>query len=324
MKERIPPLQGLYYFYIAADKNSFKKAAEHLYVTAAAISQQIRQLERYLECELFVREHRKVKLTPAGQSLYSATKLGFTEIHDALRKLNQDPAPNSLAISAHPTFAQHWLIPRIKEFRTQNPQLSLLIDPSYALTNFQDEAVDICVRYGDGRYPHLETQWLMDEILYPVCHPSYQEEHQLFSLSDLPRAELIEDLYPDMTWPLWFERMNLCSGQASLKYDGSQFVMEAALSAQGVALVKHSLAYRYLHQGQLVRIGNKAVKSKFSYYLCAPKGTFHRDKVRLFVDWISGKIIQFKDNDHEKINLLSLPSQPECVIEIQSSSKVEK
>ncbi|MGX9417532.1 LysR substrate-binding domain-containing protein [Vibrio sp. RC27] len=316
MKERIPPLLGMYYFYVAAEKGSFKAAAEQLFVTSAAISQQIRQLEESLQCELFVRQHRKVTLTPEGVILYHSAQRGFTELKDGLRKLHQDPQPNRLAISTHPTFAQHWLIPRIKAFRKLHPSLSMLVDPGYDMVDFQDGSIDVCIRYGDGNYPHLETIWLMDEILYPVCHPSYQEELSLYDISDLSKADLIEDVWPDMTWGLWFEKMQMCSAQASLKYDGSQFVMEGALAAQGVALVKHSLTYRYLHESKLVRIGNRAVKSKYSYYLCAPKGSFHREKIRAFADWLNSEVHIFQQKDVEGINLLNLPDEDDSVIEI--------
>ena len=69
MKERLPPLQGLYYFFVAAEHRSFKQAAEQLYVSAAAISQQIRQLEEWLGCELFIRQHRQVTLTTEGRTV---------------------------------------------------------------------------------------------------------------------------------------------------------------------------------------------------------------------------------------------------------------
>ena len=77
MKDRLPPLQGLYYFYTAAQLGSFKKAAEHLFVTAAAISQQIRQLEDSLGVELFVRQHRRVLLTAEGESSINKLEKGL-------------------------------------------------------------------------------------------------------------------------------------------------------------------------------------------------------------------------------------------------------
>ncbi|MFC1235143.1 LysR substrate-binding domain-containing protein [Vibrio sp. F74] len=317
MKDKLPPLQGLFYFYVAAEKGSFKLAAEQLFVSAAAISQQIRQLEEWLDCELFVRQHRKVLLTAEGETLFQSAKKGFAHLQDGVRNLSQDPEPSRLSISTHPTFAQHWLIPRINHFRSLYPQLSLLVDPKNELVNFQDGLVDICIRYGHGQYTNVESVWLMDEILYPVCHPSYQQRHQLFDVSNLSKVDLIEDVWPDMNWSIWFETMQLSTGHASIEYDGSQFVMEGALSAQGVALVKHSLANRYLREGNLVRIGDKAVKSRYSYYLCAPKGYFRREKIRSFVDWIQQQVQEFRQNDAEGINLLDLPPEKDGVIDLK-------
>jgi DNA-binding transcriptional LysR family regulator len=314
VKERLPPLQGLYYFYVAAEQQSFKHAAEQLHVTAAAISQQIRQLEEWLECELFIRQHRKIVLTAEGELLFHFASRGFTELQDGIRRLNQDPNPLRLSISTHPTFAHHWLIPRIKAFRSLHPDISILIEPKNELVNFKDGLVDIGIRYGRGNYENVETVWLMDEVLYPMCHPSYQQEHHLYQLSDLVNADLIEDVIPDMDWSHWFDIMGLPSRPSSFKYDGSQFVMEGALAAQGVALVKHSLARRYLQEGKLVRIGNHVVKSMYSYYLCAPKGYFRREKVQSFVQWLALEVRNFQYLDGEGIDLLTLKTDEKGIV----------
>jgi DNA-binding transcriptional LysR family regulator len=320
VKERMPPLQGLYYFYIAAELKSFKAAAEQLFVTAAAVSQQIRQLEEWLECELFIRQHRKVVLTVEGEMLFYSASRGFSELQNGVRRLNQDPNPLRLSISTHPTFAQHWLIPRIKQFRSIYPDISILIDPKNELVDFLDGSVDICIRYGRGEYDNLESVWLMDEVLYPMCHPTYQQEHQLYQLNDLKNVDLIEDVIPDMDWSHWFEVMNVPSQPASFKYDGSQFVMEGALAAQGVALVKHSLACRYLQEGKLVRIGSRVVKSRYSYYLCAPKGYFRREKIKSFISWIKSEVANFQGLDTEGIDLLNLNPDEHGVIRLNEIS----
>jgi LysR family glycine cleavage system transcriptional activator len=309
VKERFPPLQGLYYFFVAAEHRSFKQAAEQLYVSAAAISQQIRQLEEWLGCELFIRQHRQVTLTTEGELLLESAKLGFGHLQDGVRKLNSDPNPNRLSISTHPTFAQHWLIPRISSFRTQHPNLSLLIDPKNELVNFQDGLIDVCVRYGHGVYENLDSHWLMNEILYPVCHPNYQHQHGIYTLNDLVRAELIEDVLPDMNWEIWFDMLDKEKSPSPIRYDGSQFVMEGVLASQGVALVKHSLAQRFINEGKLVRIDNYAVQSRYSYFLCAPKGYFRYQKITAFHDWIADQVDNFCLTDREQINLRELPQQ---------------
>ncbi|WP_047048580.1 LysR substrate-binding domain-containing protein [Vibrio mexicanus] len=294
MKERMPPLQGLYYFSTAAELKSFKLAADKLYVSAAAISQQIRVLEEFLDCALFIRRHRQVELTAEGQLLFEQTQRGFDHLRKGVQLINQDPNPNQLSISTLPSFAQHWLVPRIGDFRLQHPDLSLLLEPSNQLVNFQDSNVDLCIRYGLGDYKNLESRILMDEVVYPVCHPMYQRQHNIYHIEDLTRAELIEDMWPDMDWNLWLYAHGRKKTQTTLKYDGSHFVLEGALSVQGVALVKHSLAVRYIKEGKLVRIGDTALRPRYNYYLCAPSSYFKREKIKQFIEWLRREVALFQ------------------------------
>lgn len=302
--ERTPPFQGIYYFCRAAELGSFKLAAEKLFVTSAAISQQIRQLEDWLGADLFIRQHRKIVLTHEGEVLFQQAKKGFDHLQDGIRQINQDRNPNQLSISTLPSFAQHWLVPRIADFRSQYPNIAMLIEPTNRLVNFHDSSVDICIRYGKGGYNNVESHWLADEVLYPVCHPIYQKAHNIYQLSDLANADLIEDTWPDIDWGIWLRNIGLEAGKPTLQYNGSHFVLEAALSLQGVALVKHSLAYRYLQEGKLVRIGNVAIQPAYSYYLCAPAGYFKREKVKIFCHWITQQIEQSALVGREELDII--------------------
>ncbi|MCG9680781.1 LysR substrate-binding domain-containing protein [Vibrio sp. Isolate24] len=290
MKDRLPPLQGIYYFYTAAKLGSFKLAAQELYVTAAAISQQIRQLEDFLGTELFLRQHRKVTLTMEGEILFDQAQRGFEHLHRGIRQINQDPNPNQLSISTLPSFAQHWLVPRIGHFRQQNPDLELMIEPTSELANFQTSSLDLCIRYGPGNYPNIASELLMEELLYPVCHPIYQKQHSVYELSDLTGADLIEDYWRDIDWGVWLSNVGHKASKPSLKYNGSHFVLEGALAVQGVALAKHTLAQRYIEEGKLVRIGNLAQRTDYNYFLCAPSAYFRREKIQQFCDWIFGQV----------------------------------
>ncbi len=290
MKERLPPLQGLYYFYMAAKLGSFKLAASELFVTAAAISQQIRQLEEFLGVELFIRQHRKVALTVEGQQLFEQAQRGFEHLAQGVKQINQDPNPTQLSISTIPSFAQHWLVPRIGHFRELYPNQELMIEPTNKLVNFQNSSVDLCIRYGPGRYSNVESRFLMEELLYPVCHPIYQQQHGIYELSDLTGADLIEDYWPDMNWGNWLQNVGYKRQKPTLKYNGSHFVLEAALAVQGVALAKHSLVHRYIKEGKLVRIGHLAQRTDFNYFLCAPSAYFKREKIHHFCDWIFNQV----------------------------------
>ncbi|MDF4850151.1 transcriptional regulator, partial [Vibrio parahaemolyticus] len=73
-----------------------------------------------------------------------------------------------------------------------------------------------------------------------------------------------------------------------------------------VALVKHSLAYQYFRTGKLVRIGDIAIKPRFAYYLCAPKGYLKRPKAQLFAQWLREEIDTFEKSVTQDFEIIDL------------------
>ena len=69
---KLPPLNALRSFEVAARCRSFTKAAAELLVTPAAVGQQVRQLEDFMGVKLFRRENRALALTPAGEACLPA------------------------------------------------------------------------------------------------------------------------------------------------------------------------------------------------------------------------------------------------------------
>ena len=295
MKYKIPHFQNLYSFYQSAELGSFKDAAVLMYISSAAVSQQIRQLEDQLEVKLFERQHRKIVLTEEGKVLHQYARQGFSILQEGIHQISLDVNPNSLALSALPSFAQHWLVPRLGDFCELFPDLTVLMTPKNALIDFSKEQVDLCIRFGLGKYEGIQSEFLMSDHLYPVCHPLYLKEHAITTLEDMNNVRLIEDARPDMSWEQWLKitgtNMNLAI--PSVKYQGAHMVIEGALAVQGIALVRHSLAWKYIQQGMLVKIGDVEVRSSYSYWLCAPPAYFKREKVINFAHWIKNEINEF-------------------------------
>ena len=292
---RIPHWQNLYTFYLAGELGSFKAAADALFISSAAVSQQIRQLEDQLDTKLFERQHRKVTLTESGKVLHHHAHQGFSALIEGSQKVGQDSNPNSLSLSTLPSFAQHWLVPRLGDFSEANPDLSVLIMPKNGLVDFAKEQVDLCIRFGLGNYEDLESRYLMADHLYPVCHPLYLKEHSIQSLEDLRHVRLIEDARPDMSWQYWLSLadVDLPATHPTLRYHGAHMVIEGALSVQGVALVRHSLAWKFIEQGLLVQVGDIEVRSGYGYWLCAPAAYLKRPKSQLFAQWIAQQCDDF-------------------------------
>ncbi len=290
---RLPPLKALLAFRHAAEAQSFKVAAERLFVTQAAISQQIKSLEQHLEVRLFQRLTREVVLTPQGQQLLPFVSKGFTALEQGVAGLSQDPNPHRLTLSVLPSFAGRWLVPRLGSFQQANPELNIHLTPNLKLATFDDNDLDLAIRFGRGQYPGLTSKLLQREFLLPVCHPSLIDTSAPIA-SQLAQLPLLADDGPDMeaVWPK-FERelgVSLRQDSARLSMSDASMLVEALLSGQGFSMLRFSLAYELLERGQLVCPVPIALRSSYDYYLVAPESHFQRPKVGQFEAWLREQV----------------------------------
>ena len=125
MNVALPPLNALRAFEAAARHLSFRKAAQELHVTPAAISHQLKALEDYLGVKLFRRANRRVELTPAARAAAPRLHEGFASIFEAVERLREGEAANVLTVSAAPSFAAKWLMPRLHRFVSTHPEIDV-------------------------------------------------------------------------------------------------------------------------------------------------------------------------------------------------------
>ncbi|MEH6580112.1 MAG: LysR substrate-binding domain-containing protein [Amphritea sp.] len=291
--KRLPPLKALLAFRYAAEAQSFKIAAQHLHVTPAAISQQIKTLEQHFGMMLFRRLTREVELTKEGRQLLPYISKAFTIMEDGVAALAQDPEPNRLTLTVLPSFAGRWLVPRLGGFQQQMPDVNIHLSPSLGLASFDASDLDLAIRFGRGEYPGLTSRLLLEEYLLPVCHPSLIQQDRPIpqQLAELP---LLADDAPDMenVWPKFQQALGVQLRQEAtrLHVSDSTMLVEAVLSGQGFAMLRYSLAYELLERGHLICPIPIYLKSEFDFYLVAPEANFQRHKVRQFEDWLRQEI----------------------------------
>jgi len=288
--ESLPPLNALRCFLAAAEALSFKQAAEQLFVTQAAVSQQIRTLESHLGQKLFQRLNREVRLTKEGEILLPFVRQGFGLLEQGIKALRQDPNPNKLTVTVIPSFASRWLVPRLGRFMAKNPGLHVRLEPSLQLTVFEDNDIDVAIRFGKGQYPGLESHLLMNDLMFPVCHPDLLTDGEL-SISQLKTIPLLKDTTTE-AWDTFFQqhRQKRKDFHHAVEIEDSNMLVEATLTCQGIAMVRHSLVYELLQKKQLVRPFPFVYQPDFAYYLVAPENHFQRQKVKNFEGWLREEI----------------------------------
>lgn len=291
MARRLPPLNALRAFEAAARHLSFTRAAEELHVTQAAISHQVKALEEHLGRKLFRRLNRALLLTDDAQAYLPSVSRAFTLLNDATSDLLTKHTPGPLTVSALPSFAARWLVPRLGRFRHIRPDIDLRIDPSTELADFAGGDVDVGIRYGRGKYPGLRADWLMTEDIFPVCSPALLEgPHPLHDPEDLEHQVLLhDDGHGD--WRTWLlaagvDRVDPARGPI---FTDSSMLIQAAMAAQGVALARGVLAADELAAGRLVRPFTLSLPTEYAYYLVCPVNTAEQPKIAAFRDWLIGE-----------------------------------
>lgn len=290
---RLPPLKALHAFRYAAQSLSFKEAAEQLHVTQAAISQQIKTLEQSLEIELFERHTRQVRLTSEGEYLFNYVEKAFDLLEKGVREIVEDPNPNTLVISTLPSFASRWLVARLGDFQNQEQDINIQLSPSLAVASFQDQELDLSIRFGRGYYEGLNAELLFNECLIPVCHPSLIDPDKPIK-EQLAKLPVIADNGPDMDtiWPIYQAHLNCDDVKMSsrLQVSDSTVLIEALLSAQGVSMMRYSLVYELLQKGQLISPLSLYIRSRYNFFLVAPAPHFKYEKVQKFRAWLKQEV----------------------------------
>ncbi|WP_415898074.1 LysR family transcriptional regulator [Neptuniibacter sp. QD57_21] len=288
--DRLPPLKALRVFLVAAEHGSFKVAAEKLFVTQAAVSQQIRLLEEYFAKPLFIRLNREVRLSPAGAALLPYIQQAFKAIEEGSRALSVDPSPNQLKITSLPSFAARWLIPRLGSFQQAYPEFNCLVSTSCDLHDFSDDSQDLAIRFAEGGNTQLMEKILTEDYIVSVCHPDLLQTKDGADLN-LGNLPLLIDDSPELKQVnAGFIREMGGNNQVVLQLLDSSLQVDAALNGQGVAPIRYSLVYEYIERGHLVCPLKCYWNSPYANYLVAPEANFDRPKVMAFTDWIMEEV----------------------------------
>jgi len=294
-KLRLPPLTALRAFEAAARHMSFAAAADELSVTRAALSFQIKELEKLLGTPLFIRRHRAVELTEAGQILVPGTARGFTEIMNAWRMVDNHQRGNRITITTGPAFTSNWLSPRLGRFVRENPNIEIRLATSLALLDFTRDDIDLAIRFsGENTADNLFSEDLLEEIVLPVARPEIAQS--LKQPRDLLNTTLIEDgslkfLVSPPDWSSWFKAAGVRKKpKTSLSFNQADHAVDSALQGSGAVLGRFSMVSSALRNGTLIAPFPLALSTNGFFRIICPRG--HEDKLTIvrFMAWLKQEV----------------------------------
>jgi LysR family glycine cleavage system transcriptional activator len=291
------PLNALRVFEAVATRLSFSEAAEALNVTPAAVSQQIKALEDYLQIPVLRRSGRKVELTPEGAKLLPGVQSGLDALVAAMRETRMLRASGVINISTLSSLMQKWLTPRLHRLHARFPELRVDWHTSREAVDFTRSDYHAAVRLAERVAPGLEVDALMDEWLVLVASPKlfrkYGSLDERDTLEGIPMLQARDEPWSRFEkgtaptpWP---------AGPTTI--DDSVSVLSAVIEGLGYAPARWSIAANDLDNGTLVLASRTIVPSRFRYWFVCPPAYAELPMVLALRQWLREEAAAFPKPD---------------------------
>ncbi|MDH5556748.1 MAG: LysR substrate-binding domain-containing protein [Alphaproteobacteria bacterium] len=290
MSHQLPPLVWLRAFESAARLSSFTAAAVELNLTQAAVSHQVRSLERYLGFSLFERLPRSLRLTDMGRAYLPTLRKAFDDISAATAGLFGPMGEKSVTVRAPVSYAVLCLAPRLHSFRRAYPEIDVRLCSAIWADALETETADVDIRYGDGHWPGFDAEFIFNEPAVPVCSPEFPEARgPAAHVLELARRDIIHIMGAEDLWTRLLRSIGSVETVTArgMKVDTSLAAAELAATGMGCALLLRSFAAPYVKDGRLIVPVDIELPLEQSHYLLLPHGQERaRPEVLLFQEWL--------------------------------------
>src|SRR5688572_28452928 len=282
------PLSAVRVFEAAARLGSFTRAAEELGMTQAAVSWQVKALEKRLDQALFRRLPREVKLTAAGERLARAAGEAMTALRGAISDIT-DSGAGVLSVTALQTFAMRWLAPRLGAFQLDHPEIAVRLNSEARLVDLMRGEADVGIRTS------LRGEWpgLAGDYLFPSGQTVLATPEALAALGPSPQpADLMDGprVGSDAEWGTWFAKagVTVAPPPGGIRIAGDTQVLEvaAAMSNGSMAMGSPAMVAAEIAAGRLVQPFEVYFGDEGGYWLAYPADRRRTRKIAAFRAWI--------------------------------------
>ena len=294
---RLPPLNLLRVFDAAGRHLSFKLAAEELHVTPSAVSHQIKTLEDHLGLLLFHRLNRALELTDAGHAYLRTVSQAMDSLRtgtaEALRRYGRP----QLKITMGPFIASEVVVPALRSFQREHPEIDLRIDTGMRTEEFRASDMDLAIRYGNGDWPDFTAIRLFETKAAPVCAPRLAKGTSTIPIEEITRLTLIQSSQAQDSWQLWGELadIDLNAPPKELWLDDYMQILRAAEQGLGLALGLFPWIMPWIKAGRLALPWDINIPVAESYYLIHRPEDGERPEILAFINWLQRILKRLED-----------------------------
>jgi len=279
----LPPLSALRAFSAFAETANVVAAGEALGVSHAAISQQLRALERHLDAALLDRSGRSLSLTPEGERLAQVLRSSFGSMIDVVEEIADQQDARPLHISVTPVFAACWLMPCLPKFRATHADLGIMVDPSPQVVELGPDGIDVAIRYGTGPWPGVDAEMLLQSPMVVVAAPSLIGNGPVPALQDLAEYPWLEE-FGTSEATAWMRRFGTQKSKLGLMQVPGNLMLDGARDGQGIAVTVRAFVERDVTAGRL-RVLHTEERDDAGYHIVTRTGV-QRPAVKAFVSWL--------------------------------------
>jgi LysR family transcriptional regulator, glycine cleavage system transcriptional activator len=284
----LPSLTALRAFEAAARHQSFSVAARELNVTHAAVAQQVRGLETELGVELIFRQGRGMAVTAEGARLAQALGEGFRSIAQGVAEVSGLAPGAPVRVTLTPAFAAQWLMPRLGDFWRAHPEIEVSLQPDKRLVDLRREGIDIALRFGTGKWPGLESEFLTAADYVIVAAPELLKGRRNLSQAELSAMPwVIEEDWPEAL--TWLKSFGLKPDAMNISHiPTEELALSAARQGYGLHVEAAALVEQDVENGLLEIVG-RVKDDSLAYYMVTKPGP-KRAELKVFMSWLKAAV----------------------------------
>lgn len=283
----IPSVSLLQAFEAVCRLGSTAAAARDLSLTQGAVSRLVQNLETQVGVQLFRREGRRLIPTEPALAYARDVRKALELIARASLGLKANPGGGVLNLAILPTFGTRWLAPRLGDFLTRHPGVTLNLGTRMRPFDFAAETFDAAIHFGTRPWPDAEHMPLFEERIVAACAPDFAAAHPMAAPGDLIAQPLLQLESRPNAWGAWFAHHGLeAPFRQGVMFDQFAPMVQAAAHGVGIALLPEFLAGPEIAEGRLVRTPGDVVSGVGRYSLVWPQDVAPSPALRAFRDWL--------------------------------------